>query len=824
MSKRIIFFLLIILNLVSGEELKIPQFNKEIPQTRKIILLNDNWIYEVDGKTHKANVPIFLEDKNVTLRKRFRLENKSDVYIYYLSFRRINGLQEIYFNDERIPFDPIDIEKLSFRIPSNIVKDDGENFIKLILSKKLKYKEQNVLASKIELAEKNFGIVGDVLFEILPSISFTDLSVMPSLDENFLTGIVNYKFELSSFKHIQPDSVKKLTVQIEVVDNQNLTVVNSIQEEIQFKGNSISFSGNLFIKNPNLWSISNQSFYTIRLKLYRDNTFVDEISSHIAFKRIGIKDSKIFLNNKPLVIRGLTYFETDKKDKYNFQDGIYKRDISLIKELNANAIFVKNSLPSYELISECEKNGILVFVDLDSKIYPSKYYQRYLSSKKRKLNFIISEYSKFGCFAGVNLGDIGKGESSSWINSLKNIRDSLNSNILIFAESYELRDQNLNSVDFIAYNVLHKSFSEVEKFIKEFNDEKFSLISSVGYNHGINEKEGYLNPYSAEAQAKYLSDVLEILLEKNISFSVHTFADYRLPYHSIIAGKYDNRLMKFGLVNEFRDKKKLSFQVFKNYMNESKLPLIMQGNYTESATMIFIVSGLLFLALTIITINSTHRFRENVSRAVLKTYNFFSDIRDGWFISSFHSMILALIVALSSSLTYSSLVYYWKDNIAFEKFISLFNSNLLFEFFSYVAWRPIELIFYFTLITLFIMILLTVSIKFFNLFVKNKIFFNHAFLILIWSAIPYLILIPLGMVAFKILSQHKYNLLIYLIIFLFHLWVLVRILKGISIVFEVKKIRVYSVAVLFLLAVFAGLILYLQVNYSSLDYFMEFFG
>ena len=351
MSKRIIFFLLIILNLVSGEELKIPQFKKEIPQTRKIILLNDNWIYEVDGETHKANVPIFLEDKNVTLRKRFRLENKSDVYIYYLSFRRINGLQEIYFNDERIPFDPIDIEKLSFRIPSNIVKDDGENFIKLILSKKLKYKEQNVLASKIELAEKNFGIVGDVLFEILPSISFTDLSVMPSLDENFLTGIVNYKFELSSFKHIQPDSVKKLTVQIEVVDNQNLTVVNSIQEEIQFKGNSISFSGNLFIKNPNLWSISNQSFYTIRLKLYRDNTFVDEISSHIAFKRIGIKDSKIFLNNKPWVIRGLTYFETDKKDKYNFQDGIYKRDISLIKELNANAIFVKNSLPSYELIS-----------------------------------------------------------------------------------------------------------------------------------------------------------------------------------------------------------------------------------------------------------------------------------------------------------------------------------------------------------------------------------------------------------------------------------------------------------------------------------------
>lgn len=824
MSKRIIFFLLIILNLLSGEELKLTQYKAETSQLRKIILLNDNWIYEADGKTLKTSIPISLEDRNVTLRKSFRLENKSDGFIYYLRFKRINGLQEIYFNDERIPFDPIEIEKVSLRIPSNIVKDDGENFLRLILSKKLKHKEQNVLASKIELAEKNFGIGGNVLFEILPSISFTELDILPYLDDNLSTGKVNYKFEVSSFKHIQSDSAKKLLIQIEVVDNQTFAVANSTQEEIQLKGNLISFSGNLVIKNPNLWNPLNPSFYTIRLKLYRGNILIDEISSHVAFRKIEVKGSKIFLNNKPLIIRGLTYFETFKKDKYYFQERTYKRDLSLIKELNANAIFVKNSFPSEELISECERNGILIFVDLDSKIYPSKYHEVYLSDKKRKLNFILDEYSKFGCFAGVNLSDIGKSESLSWVNSLRNIRDSLSSNTLIFVESSELKNLKLNSVDFIAYNVLHKSYSEIEKFIKEFNDEKFTLISSVGYNHGINEKEGYLNPYSMEAQAKYLSDILEILMEKDISFFVHTFADYRLPYHSIFAGKYDNLLAKFGLVSEFRDKKKLSFQVFKNYMNESKLPLIMQGNYTESANMIFIISGLLFLALTIITINSTHRFRENVSRAILKTYNFFSDIRDGWFISSFHSMILSIIVALSSSLIYSSLIYYWKDDIVFEKFISLFNSNLLFEFISYVSWRPIELILYFTLITFFIMILLTVIIKLFNLFVKNKIFFNHAFLIVIWSAIPYLILIPLGMVAFKVLSQHKYNFLIYFIIVLFHLWVLIRILKGISIVFEVKKMRVYFVAILFLLTVFASLILYLQINYSSLDYFMEFFG
>jgi hypothetical protein len=208
----------------------------------------------------------------------------------------------------------------------------------------------------------------------------------------------------------------------------------------------------------------------------------------------------------------------------------------------------------------------------------------------------------------------------------------------------------------------------------------------------------------------------------------------------------------------------------------------------------------------------------------LKTYNFFSDIRDGWFISSFHSFILALAIALSSGLLYSSLFLYWKDKIEFEKFVSLFNSKAIFEFVSYVSWRPIESIIYFTLISIILMLLLTVVIRFFNFFVRNKIFMNHAFLISVWSAIPFLILIPVSMVGIKVLSLQKYNLLVYTIVILFHLWVITRILKGVSIVFEVRKTRVYLVALTIIIVVLASLILYLQINFSSVEYFMEYFG
>lgn len=823
MFKHTILFFVLFFNFLFSQQLQFALKFDESNQIRKIISLNKNWTYQVDDEIKRVSVPFWIDDNDVVLKNKLRL-NVSKSSIYFLRFEGIRGLKEVYFNDERIPFDPIDLEEFSFRIPSNIVKENGENLVKLILSQNFRIKEQNVLASQLELPERKCGAFKDIYLEVLPSFAITQLHLLPEIENNLQNGKVNYKFEISSYRQIKSDSVQKLLAKIEVINQENFSVVSSSEEEIYLQNNSINRSGSIEIKSPNVWDVSKPSFYIVRIQLYQDGSLIDQITSNVSFRKIELKGSKVLLNNKPISLKGVTYFESNgiKNSFFNLKD--YERDLNLIKDLGVNAIFVKNSLPSDELLYECEKNGILVFFDLDSKVYPSNLSSQSISEKIKKLNFVIDKYSNYGCVVGLNLGIINQIENQNFINSLLKRVDNSKINFLKFVEANDLNLNQPKDVDFVAYNLLHKSINQIEKFVSNFDEEKFILISSIGYNHGLNEEEGYSNPYSVQAQAKYLSDALKIFIEKDISFFVHTFSDFRLSYHSIISGKIDNKLMKYGLVNEYRDKKKLSYYTFKSYLNESKLPLIMQGDFTEKANIIYVVAGLLFLAMTIITINSTHRFRENVSRAVLKTYNFFSDIRDGWFISSFHSIVLGLTIALSTSLTYSSLLYYWKDKIEFEKFVSLFNSKWIFEFVSYVSWRPIEAIICFTLILIIWIIFLTILIKFFNLFVKNKIFLNHAFLISIWSAIPFLILIPLGMVAFKVLSFQKYNSLIYAIVIFFHLWVITRTLKGISIVFEIKKSKVYLNSILFLIIVLASLILYLQINFSSIDYFMEYFG
>ncbi len=821
---RFIFIFLFAINsFLNSQELQYSLKSNESSK-RQIISLNKNWIFKDKKETRNFSVPFFIDDDKISLENKFQISELPKYLNFILNFEGIRGLEEIYINDQRIPFDAIDLERFSFQIASNIIQENSNNTIRLIISKKSKIKEQNALSSKLLLAERKPGIFKDVYLEIIPQYAIFDFALNSHLSDNLQLGKLNYEMEIHSSNFTGNDSIAQLTLVTEILNDQKNTVVSSKSEEITLAKHSMSLERTIEVNNPILWEPDRPIIYYVRFRLFSKNDLVDEITSNIAFRKIEIKDSKLFLNNKPFTLRGVTYFESNgiKGSFFNLKD--YRRDLKLIKDLGVNAIYVKNSFPSRELMMECELNGILVFLDLESKIYPQDIYNELQNFLDKKLIVASKTYSNFACFAGMNLGTINSSKVPDFLNDLASRINTSQINILKFVETAQETVTGFKEIDFLAFNLLGSSVEKIEKFLRQRDKNEFYVISSIGYNHGLDEEEGYSNPYSVQAQAKYLSDVLRILLKKDISFFVHTFSDYRLPYHSIYAGKIDNKLLKFGLVNEYRDKKKLSYQTVRSYLKEEKLPVIMRGEYEDEANVIFVFSGLLFLAFTILTINSTHRFRETVSRAILKTFNFYSDIRDGWFISSFHSFILAIVISLSIALNYSALFFYWKDRIEFEKFFSLFNSQALFEFISFISWRPIHSILISSVLLFLLMMFFSLIIRVSNIFARNKIFINHAFLIVIWGAVPFLLLIPLGMINYKLLLFGKYNFIIYIVLLIFHLWIFMRILKGISIVFEVRKSKVYSITLGLIIIILVSLIVYLQVNFSSIDYFMEFFG
>lgn len=805
------------------------QFSRPL---RQIVHLSGDWNIKEnqnDENWGKITLPFAYEKSNtITLQKKFTLPKSGKPNIYAITFENVVGLQEIYVNETKLTFDPSDISWQSFDFPAKLIREDSENYLRLILSNKSEIKHRRTLASSVLLPSEKIGIYKEPYITIFPSAFLGEVNILPQVETGKVTGSVNYQIEVvkNLSSNGEGDTIN-YQVEVSLYDESQLTKINSERVFFNLKDkNQNSLHGKLIVTNPNLWTPENPNRYFVQIALLQNKIIVDEIYQHIGFRDLKYSKNIFYLNGYPYEIKGVTYFWENRLQLSSSNEMRIINDIRLIKELGANAIRVINSVPSQVFVEECDRKGILLFIDIDGKKYTEAFFEteKNRQSIKHIISHLHNSFSGSPSITAINFGFAKSNVQLENIVELIKFSSSKNPSYLNFYSTESYFDSDDDRITFVGLETNRLNLEELKKtisFLKERN--KNFLISSFGYSHNYNVNEGYSNPYSVQAQAKYLSEGLEILHKDSAAFFVNTMFDYRLPYHSVLAGNIDNSLYSIGLINEYRNKQKISYKVVESYFKNEKLPVVVQGNFSDDKNVIFVFCGIGLIVLLVLLINSTRRFREYATRALLKTYNFFSDIRDERIISTFQTTLLAIIVTTSISLLYSGVIFYFKDKISFERFISLFNSEYLFELISYLAWRPLAAILYGSIFFFILIILTTLSIKFFNLFVRTKIFLSHAYSLTVWSIFPFVISVPLGIVTYKVLLYQEYNFIVFALIILFHVWILMRLLKGISILFEVKRFNVNFSFVLIFVGLIAGLFAYFELTSLSWEYFNFYF-
>jgi hypothetical protein len=242
------------------------------------------------------------------------------------------------------------------------------------------------------------------------------------------------------------------------------------------------------------------------------------------------------------------------------------------------------------------------------------------------------------------------------------------------------------------------------------------------------------------------------------------------------------------------------------------------GSEKDDAPMIFIITGLLLALLMGILVNSGRKFREDASRALLRPYNFFADVRDQRIISAYHSFFLALIIALVTSLIFANLFAYIKNSVLFEKIILSFGSTGLISGISYLAWNPVKALIWLFVLSIIVMILLTIIITASSFFVRTKVYLSSVFFIIVWAMLPIVLLIPVGIVLYRLLNANAGNIYIYIFFVLFIIWLLYRLLKGVSVIFDVNPGGIYFYGLVSIFALLVIYFLYYEVNNSVMQY------
>jgi hypothetical protein len=200
----------------------------------------------------------------------------------------------------------------------------------------------------------------------------------------------------------------------------------------------------------------------------------------------------------------------------------------------------------------------------------------------------------------------------------------------------------------------------------------------------------------------------------------------------------------------------------------------------------------------------------------MNSFNFFADVRDQHGVSLLHTTFLALIVSVSLAIVGSSVLYRFRDSLLLDDLLTyVLITDGVKAFLIHLVWEPLRFILAASGFIFVSLVLLSGAVHLFKVIVRSRVFGYQAYTATVWSMTPLLAFIPVGMILFRVMEGSMYVLPSLIFITAFLVWVIARLFKGISIIYDIYPPKMYAAGILALVAVFGMLYLYYDLVQSA---------
>lgn len=823
------------------------QINAIIPTaTRTVIDLSGPWQRIVDGEVQGTlNVPSSETNRqSFMIRKSVRIENAAlhskEWHLHLLGATeevelRVNGRFVMRYPGSMVPF--------AVRIPDKSLVP-GSNTIELFVSPA---SELSTLINTFgPSAEKiHMGLLREVFLVGTPHVWTQEVRSRVTLGNRNSSGsvtgfvtVVGGNVERLARESTAEDAMRQTQVDIgvevilsratdgTVVARSNVmstTIERARQQNVQY---------NLYVPNPSLWSPGNPNLYTLTVRLTRAGSLLDELSSSIGFRSIRVASvengRRIFLNDSAIFINGVEYVEDYPIRGPSMSYRQMELDVSLMKTLGVNVIKFRHGSPHPYMLQLCNKYGLMVLAELPAYGIPTglileqDIVARMRNTSERLLTFVNSNPA----VVGIGLGDVlpeGSEQTTAYFADLVKIFRSRTPHLIyktVSANSLDVTSEGGFDMLLVRLpNIANRDQSS--KFIAEAVRviRTAAIVTNFGALVSPNNMNGFSDPLSNEAQAVTIRDAYQASVVGGLAGAmIWTFNDYALEMPSMLVDHDDPYVCTSGLVDEWRQQR-VSFSMLKSLINDEKEPLLQAREYHADTPLIFIVTGLVLALILAFLLNRSRRFREYFLRALIRPYNFYADIRDQRILSAVQTALLGVVIASCSGLVLASLVYYLRSDLEVEYLLHiLIPSKSWYEAIRYVAWRPIVAVVAMSSLMLLLFFILSMVFRISATFIRTKIFFRDTFTIVVWSALPMVVLLPLGIALYQVLHADAMTLWIPLFILVVGIWSLFRVFRATSVVFDVPAFKVYSVGAICFAILISAILVVFMAQYNGLDF------
>ena len=780
------------------------------------------WMYVLqNGEAGTVTVPsVFDFVGSVEYQRSFEITSQDlDAYQFHLVVYGANYNCDVSINGEFIGNHAGGYTSWTIPIPTENLQAAKDNTIRLLVHNELDARTTLPLRPLTWGARNYGGIHRDIYILATPKVFLRDAAVECLLiSESSGPARLLVAPQIEGKNPALPAGTA-FGFAVEVVEPvSGISVGRSAIVPVQAKDDMWNAVGKaeVAIASPRFWSPDTPDQYLLKCQLLmingKESSVVDEYQLPYGVRSVVLGGGDIHLNGKRLIVRAVSWYE----DHPNWGTAIpyeeRERDIVQIKNLGANTVRFVGHAPDPTMLDLCDRYGLLVMEDLPladcpAAVLTADSYQELAAGMMREM--VLRDRNHPSVLAW-GVGDEIQCEphsGGSLVNHLVETVHALDGRPTYRGIRLGVLDSCRGATEIEVANVYVQDAKQMRKALEEWRAEhrESVALARIGAEVDHTNLKGFNDPLSQQAQARFFIQRLEILRSLDFDGAViWSFNDWRGDRPALTVHTGDPWMHAMGLVSARRERR-LSYEAIRAVFRGEKAAALSSGSYSPRAPIIYVLVGFVALILAAYFYNANRRFREHVNRSVMNAYNFFADVRDQFAVSIIHTTLLAVIVSLATAIVMSSVMLHFRDSLFLDNLLSyLLVSDDLKAAVVRLIWDPPRFIGVLTLIVFLFLIVLSGVVHQLHLIMKARMFAYQAYTATIWSTTPLLAFIPIGMILYRVMEGPVYVASSLIIIAVFLFWVLVRLLKAVSIVYDVFPPKVFAAGFL-MLAVCGGI-------------------
>lgn len=208
------------------------------------------------------------------------------------------------------------------------------------------------------------GIFRQVNLQSRPDVQIRDFYLTSDLDAEYKDAEFKAKIKVLNNKQ---EVIQNYKVNIGIYDTNGELISDpefstpKVGWKLGRPGTETVLDCSTTIKAPKLWSAEHPNLYSVVMTLIDpDGKVVETTQSQFGFREVEIKDLKVHINGKPILIKGANRGETDPQGGKSLTEESMIKDITLMKRNNFNAVRSSHHPNDPRWYALCDKYGLYV--------------------------------------------------------------------------------------------------------------------------------------------------------------------------------------------------------------------------------------------------------------------------------------------------------------------------------------------------------------------------------------------------------------------------------------------------------------------------------